>query len=196
MQFASNLTTLMQRVMAMRSPEVTAVLPKIEAMEQQERIRLVQQGHDNLSSLIKHWDKFSDVLVAQRGLSKAEVKKKAKELKEIRQKLDWALRLVNPKMIPAPFRPQCQSAFDILAAWFLVNQGYLGNVLSRESIARQDVEGLDLSAAPVSLFGDGLEIENPVGLEDAVVAPRQQVRSVREEDQVDVLDAAGLSFSH
>src|SRR3546814_18059034 len=80
----SNITTLMQQVMAMKSPELVAILPEIEKIDFEARVALVRRGHENLSSVIKNWDKFAEILAAQRDLSKSEIKGQAKSLKKVR----------------------------------------------------------------------------------------------------------------
>src|SRR3546814_6470240 len=82
----SNITTLMQQVMAMKSPELVAILPEIEKIDFEARVALVRRGHENLSSVIKNWDKFAEILAAQRDLSKSEIKGQAKRLKNVRSK--------------------------------------------------------------------------------------------------------------
>jgi hypothetical protein len=146
MNFGSNINTLMQQIMAMKSPEILAALPAIEEIPFERRVLIVRRGHDNISSIIKHWDKFSDILAAQRDMTKSEIKAKAKSLKNVRSKLEMALRLADPKQIPAPFRGQAEAAFNVVAAWFAVNQDYLEGLFARNRITREDIDKIELPA--------------------------------------------------
>src|SRR3546814_20952781 len=78
----------MQQVMAMKSPELVAILPEIEKIDFEARVALVRRGNENLSSVIKNWDTFAEILAAQRDLSKSEIKGQAKSLKNVRSKLE------------------------------------------------------------------------------------------------------------
>ena len=73
MQVGSNINMLMQKIMAMKSPELIAILPEVESMSFEDRVLLVRQGHANLDTVIKHWDRFADILAAQKGLTKGEI---------------------------------------------------------------------------------------------------------------------------
>src|SRR3546814_10701878 len=84
----SNITTLMQQVMAMKSPELAAILPGIEKIDFEARVALVRRGHENLSSVIKNWDNFAEILSAKRALSKSEIKGQAKSLKHVRSNIE------------------------------------------------------------------------------------------------------------
>ena len=161
----SNIGTLMQQVMAMKSPELIAILPDVEKMPFDARVAMVRRGHENLCTVIKNWDKFSEILAVQRSLSKSEIKGQAKGLKNVRSKLEMALRLADPKIIPAPFRSQAEAAFNVVAAWFLLNQGYMDEIYTRPRLTRQDVAGLNLPPveAPASAMSPGL----PAALEIA-----------------------------
>jgi hypothetical protein len=186
LQFGSNISGLMQQVMAMRSPELLAVLPQVEAQPFQDRVALVRRGYDNLSSVIKHWDKFADILAAQRSMTKSQVKAKGKDLKNVRSKLEMALRLTDPKVIPAPFRGQAESAFNVLAAWFTLNQDYMESVYARPSLSRSDIGALELAPAALTpaitheVYSDG------VG----------EARRMHIDDLDDILDSSGRSSVH
>lgn len=134
-QVGGNINTLMQQVMSMRSPELLARMPEVEAMKYEDRVALVQRGHDNINQIIKSWDKFGDLLEAQ-GWTRQEVKRKAKALKNAREKLVMGLRLTDRKKIPAPFHDKADQAFNVLAAWFLMDAGYLENVLRGPQLTR------------------------------------------------------------
>src|SRR3546814_7127007 len=128
----------MQQVMAMKSPELVAILPEIEKIDFEARVALVRRGHENPSSVIKNWDKFAEILAAQRDLSKSEIKGQAKSLKNVRSKLEMALRLADPMVIPGPFRNQAEAAFNVVAAWFLLNQNYMEEIYSLPRLPRSE----------------------------------------------------------
>src|SRR3546814_6581104 len=92
----------MQQVMAMKSPELVAILPEIEKIDFEARVALVRRGHENLSSVIKNWDKFAEILAAQRDLSKSDIKGQAKSLKHVRSKLEMALRQIGRAHVCIP----------------------------------------------------------------------------------------------
>lgn len=188
MQFGANINTLMQSVMAYRTPELLAVLPSIEAMEQEDRVSVVMRGKSSLDSVIKNWDKFSDVLAA-RGMTKSEVKKKGKDLKTVRNKLEMALRLKDPKIIPAPHRPKAESAFNVLVAWFEMNKGYMESVYAVPKLTRDNISELVLppvaEEAPVDVIG-----------RDEFAAGPDQARLESDGVAADVLDISGNSTVH
>ena len=188
MQLGGNINTLMQRVMAMKSPELIEVLPSVEAMPFDERVMIVRRSKENLDSLIKHWDKFADVLSA-RGLSKSEVKRKAKDLKNVRSKLDMALRLADPKVIPGPLRSQAESAFNVVAAWFELNKDYMESVYAAPKLSRQDIGKLELPSVGESDQADLVDRE-------ALVDGPSNARTISEDDIVDIMDASGKSTVH
>lgn len=138
MQVGGNINTLMQQVMTMRSPALLARMPEVEAMTFDERVALVKRGHDNIHQIIKSWDKFGDLLEAQ-GWTRQDVKRKAKALKNAREKLEMGLRLTDRKKIPAPFHDKADQAFNVLVAWFLMDAGYLENVLRGPQITRANI---------------------------------------------------------
>lgn len=190
----SNINTLLQQVMAMRTPELLEVIPEVEKLNFEARVAMVRRGHDNLSTIIKHWDKFAEILAAQRDLTKSEIKGQAKSLKNVRSKLEMALRLADPKIIPGPFRSKAETAFNVVTAWFLLNQNYMADIYSGPHLSRQDIAGLDLSGgrssempeslpSPIKIdeeFFDGPPIAN-LGAEGLPNGP------------VDMLDATGRS---
>jgi hypothetical protein len=177
-QVGSNVNTLMQQVMAMRSPALLARMPEVEAMAWQDRVALVNRGHHNITQLIRSWDKFGDLLLAQ-GWTRQEVKQKAKALKNARQKLEMGMRLADPKKIPKPFEAQAHSAFDVLAAWFLMEAGSLESILLGVRITK-DSFGSMVAPLPPSLASDGAGERQalPVGLDEH--APADVVASTRE----------------
>src|SRR3546814_13828777 len=125
--------------MGMKSAELVAILPESGKIDVEARVALVRRGHENLSSVIKNWDKFAEILAAQRDLSKSEIKGQAKSLKNVRSKLEMALRLADPKVIPGPFRNQAEAAFNVVAAWVLLNQNYMEEIYARSRLTRQDI---------------------------------------------------------
>ena len=147
MQVGANINTLMQQVMSMRNPELLARMPEVEAMPYDDRVALVRRGHDNISQIIKSWDKFGDLLEAQ-GWTRQDVKRKAKALKNAREKLEMGLRLTDRKKIPPPFHDKADQAFNVLAAWFLMDAGHLENVLRGPKLTRETIAqgGIDLNA--------------------------------------------------
>jgi hypothetical protein len=152
----------MQQVMAMRSPELMARMPEVEAMPWDRRVALVTRGHHNISQLIRGWDKFGDLLIAQ-GWTRQQVKQKAKALKNARSRLEMGMRLADDKKIPTAFRDQARSAFDVLAAWFLMDAGALENVLTGPRIEKGTVSGLQVVApAPAT----AAPAELPSGIEE------------------------------
>lgn len=150
MAFVDQFNKGMQRVMAMRTPEIMALLPRVEAMEFDERVEMVKRGRANLSAVLKEWRKFEPILVAQ-GHDRKAVKKRLKALKSAKNHLDDALRLADPKLPPA-FKPQAESAFNVLAACFLRDAGMLDAILTGPRIGRDEVGSIDL---PEGLPQDG-----------------------------------------
>lgn len=165
MQVGGNVNTLMQQVMAMRSPELMARMPEIEAMPWDERVALVNRGHHNISQLIKGWDKFGDLLLAQ-GWTRQQVKQKAKALKNARSKLEMGMRLADPKKIPKPFETQAHSAFDVLAAWFLMDAGSLEGILTGDRLAKGSVSSLQVVALAPGSTVEVPQADLPVGIEE------------------------------
>lgn len=165
MQVGGNVNTLMQQVMAMRSPELMARMPEIEAMPWDERVALVNRGHHNISQLIKGWDKFGDLLLAQ-GWTRQQVKQKAKALKNARSKLEMGMRLADPKKIPKPFETQAHSAFDVLAAWFLMDAGSLEGILTGDRLAKGSVSSLQVVAPAPGSTAEAPRADLPVGIEE------------------------------
>lgn len=141
------MNTLMQQVMAMRSPELMERMPDVEAMPWEERVALVSRGHNNITQLIRGWDKFADLLMAQ-GWTRQQVKQKAKGLKNARQRLEMGMRLADPKKIPKPFEEQAHAAFDVLAAWFLMDAGALESVLTGRRLSKADVSSVTVAPPP------------------------------------------------
>lgn len=165
MQVGGNVNTLMQQVMAMRSPELMARMPEIEAMPWDERVALVNRGHHNISQLIKGWDKFGDLLIAQ-GWTRQQVKQKAKALKNARSKLEMGMRLADPKKIPKPFETQAHAAFDVLAAWFLMDAGSLEGILTGDRLAKGSVSSLQVVAPAPGSTAEAPQAELPAGIEE------------------------------
>ena len=150
MSFVDQFNKGMQRVMAMRTPEIMALLPRVEAMTFESRVEMVQRGRDNLGAVLKEWKKFEPILVAQ-GHDRKAVKRRLKALKSAKNHLDDALRLADPKLPPA-FKPQAESAFNVLAACFLRDAGMLDAILTGPRIKRTDVSAIEL---PAGLPKDG-----------------------------------------
>src|SRR3546814_2512509 len=77
-----------------------------------------------------------------------------------------ALRLADPKVIPGPFRNQAEAAFNVVAAWFLLNQNYMEEIYARPRLTRQDIGALHLpsvSPSPSSVtpnFPSALDIQD------------------------------------
>lgn len=192
----SNVKGLLSQVMAMRSPELMEHMPKVEAMSDDERAALVERGHANISALIKNWDKFADILMAQ-GRSKQEVKKKAKQLKTSKSHLESAMRLKDPKVILEPFRDQASVAFATLVAWFIMNMDYLENVLRGPKLTRQSIGEIRLPEMPAVAEGfDGAqdELVGP-GIEESEMDGPADARDV-DGDPVDLIDSEGGSHVH
>lgn len=205
MQVGGNINTLMQQVMAMRSPELLARMPEVEAMPYEDRVALVKRGHGNVVQIVKSWDKFADLLEAQ-GWARQDVKRKAKALKNARDKLEMGLRLTDRKKIPAPFHDKADQAFNVLAAWFLMDAGYLENVLrgpqlTRAAIAEGDValpkaeedaKATDRGAVDaVDSDADDAEMAGPDMVEGEMSGP-SDARDAGE-DMVDVVEGEGGS---
>lgn len=205
MQVGGNINTLMQQVMAMRSPELLARMPEVEAMPYEDRVALVKRGHGNVVQIVKSWDKFADLLEAQ-GWARQDVKRKAKALKNARDKLEMGLRLTDRKKIPAPFHDKADQAFNVLAAWFLMDAGYLENVLRGPQLTRAAIAEGDVAlpkagsegdpAAPTTVATeekdvDDLEMTGP----DMVEGEMNGSSDARDaaEDMVDVVETEGGS---
>lgn len=193
MQFGSNINTLMQQVMAMKSPELINVLPTIEAQPYDDRVCTVQRGKANLDAVIKNWDKFSDVLEA-RGMSKSEVKRKGKDLKAVRGKLEMALRLADPKIIPAPFKTQAESAFNVVAAWFEMNKDYMESVYAAPKLTRQTISSIILP--PVERLQPESADADTIIREDYFMSQPFGSRSCSDDDVIDIMDKTGNSHLH
>lgn len=159
MQVGGNINTLMQQVMTMRSPELLARMPEVEAMSFEERVALVKRGHDNIHQIIKSWDKFGDLLEAQ-GWTRQDVKRKAKALKNAREKLDMGLRLTDRKKIPAPFHDKADQAFNVLVAWFLMDAGYLENVLRGPQLTRARIVAGDVDVGKPEGASEGTKMDD------------------------------------
>lgn len=196
----SNVNTLLQQVMALRTPALTELLPEIEKLEYSARAAMVQRGHDNLSAVIKNWDKFSEILAAQRGLSKSEIKAKAKSLKNVRSKLEMALRLADPKKIPAPFRSKAEAAFNVVAAWFLLHQDYMESVYGGPRLSRQDVADLVLPPAEQLETPSAPNVPAAIEIRDEVfegpAISNLGVNSLASGNLVNLMDATGQSAVH
>lgn len=192
MIIGSNINTLMQQIMALKSPELIAILPEVEKLAFEDRVAVVRRGHANLSSVIKNWDKFAGILEAQRSLSKSEIKKKAKNLKNVRSKLEMALRLADPKIIPALYRSKAEAAFNVVAAWFLLNQDYMEEVYARRSLSRQDIGNLNI--APTSTGLDEPVAEADVLSRNEYSDGPSNASSASDHSEVDLMDKAGLSL--
>lgn len=195
MQFGANINTLMQHVMAMRTPALLEVLPVVEAKSQEERVEIVMRGKKNIDSVIRNWDKFSDVLAA-RGMTKSEVKRKGKDLKQVRGKLEMALRLKDPKIIPEPLRPRAGTAFDILTAWFELNKDYMESVYAAPKLTRQDIGELVLP--PIEKADENADCapNSDTLVRDVLVDGLPETRFTSDDDIDDVLDVSGKSVVH
>jgi hypothetical protein len=164
-QVGGNVNTLMQQVMAMRSPELMARMPEVEAMPWDKRVALVSRGHYNITQLIRGWDKFGDLLMAQ-GWTRQEVKQKAKALKNARSRLEMGMRLADPKKIPKAFEDKAHSAFDVLAAWFLMDAGSLENVLTGPRIEKGTVSTIQATLPAPSTLSQAAPAELPSGVDE------------------------------
>lgn len=158
------MNTLMQQVMAMRSPELMARMPEVEAMPWDKRVALVAKGHHNITQLIRGWDKFADLLIAQ-GWTRQQVKQKAKALKNARSRLEMGMRLADEKKIPTAFREQAHSAFDVLAAWFLMDAGALESVLTGPRIEKGTVSAIQATMPAPAAATKAEPAELPSGID-------------------------------
>lgn len=150
MAFVDQFNKGMQRIMALRTPEIMALLPRVEAMDFSARVKMVERGRSNLAAVLKEWKKFEPILVAQ-GHDRRGVKRRLKALKSAKKHLDDALRLADPKL-PDPFKPQAETAFNVLAACFLRDAGMLDNILTGPRIDRKSVGDIEV---PEDLPTDG-----------------------------------------
>lgn len=192
MAFVDQFNKGMQRVMAMRTPEIMALLPRVEAMDYASRVKMVERGRANLAAVLKEWKKFEPILVAQ-GHDRRGVKRRLKALKSAKKHLDDALRLADPKLPPA-FKDQAESAFNVLASCFLRDAGLLDHILTGPRIDRSEVGNIELpsdlpvdgSARPTDDLPDPgiVEASDPTeGMEDTS-------RSVEGEDSHDLAKEA------
>lgn len=203
MQVGGNVNTLMQQVMAMRSPELMERMPEVEAMPWDKRVALVARGHHNITQLIRGWDKFSDLLIAQ-GWTRQQVKQKAKGLKNARSRLEMGMRLSDPKKIPKAFEVQAHSAFDVLAAWFLMDAGSLETILTGPRLVKGTAPEFEGAAPPATKVpsttkdAGGSAIEMPVGFaEEEGLMDDEVVEAGMVDVSMDVSnDASGHSDDH
>jgi hypothetical protein len=107
----------MQRIMALRSPEIMAIMPQVEAMDFDTRVAIVKRGYNNLSDVLKKWKLYEGIL-KDKGQSRADTKRTLKNLRSARNHLDDAMRLADPKL-PPQFKSQAEAAFNVLVACFI-----------------------------------------------------------------------------
>jgi len=141
-----------------------ARMPEVEAMPWDKRVALVAKGHHNITQLIRGWDKFADLLIAQ-GWTRQQVKQKAKALKNARSRLEMGMRLADEKKIPTAFREQAHSAFDVLAAWFLMDAGALESVLTGPRIEKGTVSAIQATMPAPAAATKAEPAELPSGID-------------------------------
>jgi len=139
----------MQRVMALRSPEIMLLMPQVEAMSFDARVAMVKRGQANLASLIKGWDKFAPIMSAQ-GMDRAEIKRRLKGLRSAKNHLDDALRLADPKL-PPQYKGQAEAAFNVLTAAFMRDAENIHSVLTGPRITPQTFAEVLLPAFDASV---------------------------------------------
>jgi hypothetical protein len=187
----------MQRVMALRSPEIMQLMPQVEAMNFDARVEMVKRGQTNLSALIKGWDKFAPIMSAQ-GMDRAEIKRRLKGLRSAKNHLDDALRLADPKL-PPQFKEQAEAAFNVLVACFLRDADNIHSVLTGPRITPQTFAEVILPAFDASVAraadraddGDGDLAPVPTGVSEDAVDASDDVRTAPEGEPVDVIAERG-----
>lgn len=192
MAFVDKFNQGMQRVMALRSPEIMRLLPQVEAMTFDARVAMVQRGRGNLASLIKGWDKFSPIMVAQ-GMERGDVRRRLKGLKSAKNHLDDALRLADPKL-PTAFKDQADAAFNVLVACFLRDAENLQSVLTGPKITAQNFSQIVLPAfdnAVIEAAKTSVEEEVVDHAQDAEMDVSSEVRTEPEGEVSDVISNNG-----
>lgn len=139
----------MQRVMALRSPEIMKLMPQVKAMTFDARVAMVKRGQANLAALIKGWDKFAPIMSAQ-GMDRAEIKRRLKGLRSAKNHLDDALRLADPKL-PPQYKGQAEAAFNVLTAAFMRDAENIHSILTGPRITPQTFAEVLLPAFDASV---------------------------------------------
>jgi hypothetical protein len=197
----------MQRIMALKSPEIMKLMPQVEAMTFEARVAMVKRGQGNLAALIKGWDKFAPIMASQ-GMDRSEIKRRLKGLRSAKNHLDDALRLADPKL-PPQFKDQAESAFNVLVAAFIRDAENIHSVLTGPRVSPQSIIEIMLPSfdasvargaasqgtaaksaedAPVDDGSDDLVVDHAA---DAVMDGSDHVRTGPEAEVRDVITERG-----
>ncbi len=191
-----NFNTLMQNVMAMRTPELMAFMPQVDAMSYEAKVAYVEKGHGNLVAVIKNWDKVGDILLGQ-GWTKPQVKKKAKGLKSARSHLEKAMKLTDRKLFPPVFHAQADAAFDVMVAFMLMDADNVGSVLSGPTVSKSSLRSGEIPLMPMPPAAEAVtpledDLEQPAIREEIHDGPANA--RILKEDLQDLVEAEGGDF--
>lgn len=148
MSFINQFNKMMQSIMVLRTPEIEARIPEVEAMEFEDRVAIAKRGEANLHAILKSWDKFA-ALLAARGWEKADIKRRNKSFKAARGHLEHALRLADRSKLPPAFHSQADTAFNVLIAWFLMDAGSMEPLLTGDLIKGSNFAGISLPVTTI-----------------------------------------------
>lgn len=190
MAFVDQFNKGMQRVMALRSPEIMAIMPQVEAMDFDTRVATVKRGYDNLSNVLKKWKLYEGIL-KDKGQSRADTKRTLKNLRSARNHLDDAMRLTDPKLSPQ-FKSQAEAAFNVLVACFIrdadsMYSALTGGRIEPEAFSQVMLAGFDGKVAAMSAKSsvDSDQIKDI--LPEGVVHLDDRASHVRVTDESDII---------